>query len=177
MVVITNKPFAINTKLTVSDIARQLVYGTEPRIPQDRVLTYKEMQDYVKKAIAIAFGQYIHGIEYGRNKDKFSRIHQPKNGIRYSIVAKPDHVFSSIAVEEKCTFNPYKTRDLAGEIQLQLEGYVCNAKVGVLKIRHISTNAITSYAIGLNEDSAINLINKYIEQTLLPYLSEGRCTR
>lgn len=96
--------------LNVSTIARQLVYGSKPRIPYDKIVTYKEMQDYVKRALSITFGQYIHGLEYGKNKDKFSRIYQSNNGVNYNITAVPDSISGSLITEEKCTFNSYKTR-------------------------------------------------------------------
>ncbi len=160
----------MNIKLNVSTIASQLVYGSKPRIPYDRIVTYKEMQDYVKRALSIAFGQYIHGLEYGRNKDKFSRTYRSKNGAIYNILAIPDSVLLPLITEEKCTFNSYKMRDLTGEIQLQLEGYVCDAKLGILKLRQIPHNKLIRHIVSFDEASAINLIERYITQTLLPYL-------
>ncbi|MGH9923317.1 MAG: hypothetical protein ACRD38_11255 [Nitrososphaerales archaeon] len=156
--------------LNVSVIARQLVYGSKPRIPYDRLVTCKEMQDYVTRALSIAFGQYIHGLEYGRSKQKFSRTYPTRNGVNCNIIAIPDSISPSLLTEEKCTFNFYKTKDLTGEIQLQLEGYVCDARLGILKIRHIQDNTLIRHIISLDESSAINLIERYIEQTLLPYL-------
>lgn len=160
-------------KLNVSNIARELVYGSKPRIPDDKVVTYGEMRSYVNQALSIAFGKYIHGLAYGRSKDKFNRTYQSKKGINYNITAVPDSISLPLITEEKCTFNYYKTRDLVGDIQLQLEGYVCNAKLGILKIRHIQNNTILRHVITLDELMATHLIEKYIEQTLLPYLTNS----
>ncbi len=160
----------MNIRLNVSTIASQLVYGSKPRIPDDKIVTYKEMQDYVDNKISIAFGRYIHGLDNYGAFSKFTRTYQSKNGVNYNIVAIPDSISPSFITEEKSTFNSYKTRDLTGEIQLQLEGYVCNARLGILKIRHIHDNTITTYVVSLDELSATSLMERYIEQTLLPYL-------
>lgn len=154
----------------MSQIARELVYGSRPRTPNDKLVTYKEMQDYVTRALSIAFGQYIHGLEYGRSRDKFSRLYRSKNGVNCNVIAVPDGISLPLITEEKCTFNSYKTRDLTGEIQLRLEGYVCDASLGILKVRRIHDNTVTRHIISLNEQTTIDLIERYIGQTLLPYL-------
>ncbi len=156
--------------LNVSKLARQLVYGSRPRVPGDRLVTHKEMEDYVAQAIAIAFGQYIHGLHYGRSEDKFSHVYESKNGVKYVITAIPDSISPYLITEEKCTFNFYKKKDRTGEIQLQLGGYVCNTNLGILKVRNIHNNRITRHVISLDPLIAVNLIERYIRQTLLTYL-------
>ncbi|MGH9910313.1 MAG: hypothetical protein ACRD32_06695 [Nitrososphaerales archaeon] len=102
--------------------------------------------------------------------NKFSRIYQSKNRVKCNITAIPDSRSSALITEEKCTFNSYKTRDLTGSLQLQLEGYVCNARLGILKVRHIHDNTITTHVISLDEPTAVNLIERYLSRTLLPYI-------
>jgi hypothetical protein len=160
-------------KLNASKIARELVYRSRPRIPSEKLITYKDMQDYVDNKISIAFGRYIHGLDNYGAFSKFTRTYQSKNGVNYNIVAIPDSISPYFITEEKCTFNSYKTRDLTGEIQLQLEGYVCNARLGILKIRHFRDNTITRYVIGLDEPTAVNLIERYLAKTLLPYILDA----
>ncbi len=174
LVITPNGVTFMNIKLNVSTIARQLVYGSKPRVPEDSSVTYKEMQDYVARTLSMAFGQYIHGLQYGRSKNKFNRIYQSKNGLNYKIVAIPDSISPSFITEEKCTFNSYKTKDPTGEIQLQLEGYVCNAKLGILKVRRIHDNIITRHVISLDEPTAVNLIERHLSRTLLPYILDAR---
>ncbi len=157
-------------KLNVSSIARQLAYGSNPRIPSDKLVTYDDMREYVGRALSIAFGQYIHGLEYGRSKSKFSRIYQSRNGVNCNITAIPDGISPTFITEEKCTFNSYKTRDATGEIQLRLEGYVCNSRLGILKVRRIPDNRVTRHVIRLDESVAVDLIERYLSHTLLPYL-------
>ena len=53
---------------------------------------------------------------------------------------------------------------------MQLEEYICNARLGILKIRHIPDNTTSKHVINLDVVSGVKLIEKYIRQTLLPYL-------
>jgi hypothetical protein len=162
--------------LNVSKIANQLVYGSRPRIPFDKVITYKEMQDYVTRALSIAFGQYIHGLGYGKNKCKFHRFYKSKCGINCKMIAIPDYISPHLITEEKCTFS-WNNRNPVGEIQLQLEGYVCRAGKGILKIRHIPDNAVVRRVISLEEPTAISLIEGFIGETLLPYIYDTLVNR
>jgi hypothetical protein len=158
-------------KLNVSQVARELVYGSKPRIPDDKLVTYKDMRDYITQTLSMVFGQYIHGLAYGRGEQKFIKTYRSASGVTFTLVAIPDDISSSLLTEEKCTFNSHKKRDRVGENQLQLEGYVCNAKLGTLKIRRIHDNTITRHIITLEESTAVELIERYISQTMLQYFS------
>lgn len=160
----------MNIKINASTIARQLVYGSKPRISDDKLVTYRDMQEYVDTRISIAFGRYMHGLDNHGRFNKFTRTYKSSQGSAYIIVANPDTITPVLIEEEKCTFSDSKRKDAVGEIQLQLGGFVCEAKLGILKIKHLGNNTITREIVSINELIAKNVIERYLSQTLLPYL-------
>ncbi len=156
-------------KLNVSKIARELVYGSRPRIPSDKLVAYKEMQEYVDSQIAIAFGRFIHGLDNHGRFNKFTKTYQSNNGSFYTIVANPDLIIPPLIEEEKCTFNS-KVRDRVGEMQLQLEGFVSGTHLGILKIKHLSSNTTSRKVVRIDYSLVRDLIETYLSQTLLHYM-------
>jgi hypothetical protein len=161
--------FMTDMRLNASNVASQLTYGSRPRMQHDRAVTYEEMQEFVDMKIATAFGTYIHALDNHSSSNKVTKTYRTRNGLTFNLVAVPDGIAPSLITEEKCTFNRYKKTDPTGEIQLQLEGLICGAKLGILKIHHIATNTTTWQVIRLDPLIADNILERYMKQTLLPY--------
>jgi hypothetical protein len=126
------------------------------------------MQKYVEMKLAMAFGSYVHGLDNHGGFKMFTKTYQSKQG-SYRITANPDLITSNLITEEKCTFNA-RYNDQVGQIQLQLGGFVCDAELGILKIKNLANNTTTSRVHKIDNSVAQEYIEKYLSLTLLPYI-------